>query len=141
MGAERATMPPRRAAERWLAPTTHGDFHMSGSIKLSVIAATAALAALSVALPQAANAQVGIQIGPQPQYHQQYPQQAQQPPRGGAWGDRDRDGVPNAFDSTNNRRRGGGDQDHDGIPNRYDQDRDGDGRPNQWDRSPANPHR
>ena len=83
---------------------------MSGSIKLVVIAATAALSVLPTVLPQAANAQVGVYIGPQ---------QAQQPPRGGAWGDRDRDG----------------------IPNRYDTDRDGDGRPNQWDRSPANPHR
>jgi hypothetical protein len=111
---------------------------MSGSIKLVVIAATAAFAALPLALPQAANAQVGIYIGPEPQYRQQ----AQPPPRGGAWGDRDRDGVPNAYDSYhNNRRRGWGDQDNDGIPNRYDQDRDGDGRPNQWDRSPANPHR
>ena len=111
---------------------------MSGSIKLAVIAATAALTVLPVALPQSANAQVGVYIGtPEPQY----PQQAQQPPRGGAWGDRDRDGIPNAFDQNNNRRRGGGDQDHDGIPNRYDTDRDGDGRPNQWDRSPANPNR
>ena len=67
---------------------------------------------------------------------------AQVPPRNGAWGDRDRDGIPNAFDThNNNRRRGSGDQDHDGIPNRYDTDRDGDGRPNQWDRAPANPHR
>jgi hypothetical protein len=109
---------------------------MTRSIKLSVIAATVALATLPVVLPQAANAQ-SIYINPQP-----YPQQAQQPPRGGAWGDRDRDGIPNAFDqyNNNNRRRGGGDQDHDGIPNRYDQDRDGDGRPNQWDRAPANPH-
>ena len=81
---------------------------------------------------------VGIYIGPEPQY----PQQAQQPPRGGAWGDRDRDGVPNVYDPyNNNRRRGMGDQDRDGIPNRYDTDRDGDGRPNQWDRSPTNPHR
>jgi hypothetical protein len=109
---------------------------MSGSIKFAVIAATAAFATLPLALPQAANAQVGVYIGPEPQ------QQAQQPPRGGAWGDRDRDGIPNAFDqNNNNRRRGGGDQDHDGIPNRYDTDRDGDGRPNQWDRSPANPNR
>ena len=111
---------------------------MLGPIRLSVIAATAAVAALPVALPQAANAQVGIYIGPEPQYRQQ----AQQPPRGGAWGDRDRDGVPNAYDPyNNNRRRGMGDQDNDGIPNRYDTDRDGDGRPNQLDRSPANPHR
>lgn len=110
---------------------------MSGWIKISVIAATATLAVLPQLAPQAANAQT-IQIGPQ---YQPYPQQAQQPPRGGAWGDRDRDGIPNAFDRNNNRRRGGGDQDHDGIPNRYDTDRDGDGRLNQWDRQPANPHR
>jgi hypothetical protein len=106
---------------------------MSGSVKLVVIAATAALSVFPMVLPQAANAQVDVYIGPQ---------QAQQPPRGGAWGDRDRDGIPNAFDThNNNRRRGSGDQDHDGIPNRYDTDRDGDGRPNQWDRAPANPHR
>ena len=102
-------------------------------IKLSMIAATAILATLPVVVPQAVNAQ--IYIGPQ------YPQQAQHPPRGGAWGDRDRDGVPNAHDNYNNNRgrRGWGDQDNDGIRNRYDQDRDGDGRPNPWDRGPANP--
>ena len=109
---------------------------MIRSIKIVVIAATAALAALPVALPQISNAQVGVYIGtPETQ-------QAQQPPRGGAWGDRDRDGIPNAFDqyNNNNRHGGRGDQDHDGIPNRYDTDRDGDGRPNQWDRSPSNPN-
>jgi hypothetical protein len=112
---------------------------MFRSIKVPVMIVTAAFATLPLALPQAANAQVGVYIGPEPQY---YPQQAQQPPRGGAWGDRDRDGIPNAYDQyNNNRRRGAGDQDRDGIPNRYDTDRDGDGRPNQWDRSPANPHR
>jgi hypothetical protein len=112
---------------------------MFRSIRLPVMIVTAAFATLPLLLPQAANAQVGVYIGPEPQY---YPQQAQQPPRGGAWGDRDRDGVPNAYDQYNNtRRRGMGDQDRDGIPNRYDTDRDGDGRPNQWDRSPTNPHR
>lgn len=105
---------------------------MKRSVRLSVLAA-AALSATPLVLTLPANAQVEIQLGPT------YPQQAQQPPRGGAWGDRDRDGIPNAYDRYNNRRRGG-DQDNDGIPNRYDQDRDGDGRPNQWDRSPANPH-
>ena len=62
---------------------------MSRWIKLSMIAATATL---PVVVPQAANAQ--IYIGPQ------HPQQAQQPPRGGAWGDRDRDGDgrPNRWD-------------------------------------------
>ena len=108
---------------------------MSGSFRIVVIAAIAALSLLPVALPQAANAQVDIRIGPQ---------QAQQPPRGGAWGDRDHNGIPNAFDHNNNNntaRRGSGDQDHDGIPNRYDMDRDGDGIPNRYDRNPTNPHR
>ena len=33
---------------------------------------------------------------------------AQVPPRNGAWGDRDRDGVPNTFDQYSNNRRGRG---------------------------------
>ena len=110
---------------------------MTRSIKLSVIVATAAFATLPFVLPQAANAQTHLYRARAAILRQQ----AQQPPRGGAWGDRDRDGVPNAYDQyNNNRRRGMGDQDRDGIPNRYDTDRDGDGRPNQWDRSPANPN-
>lgn len=110
---------------------------MVHSLKIAVIAATAALSALPLTLVQPANAQVGVYIGTPPE-------QAQVPPRSGAWGDRDRDGIPNAFDSHNNnrdRRYGRGDQDHDGVPNRYDRDRDGDGVPNQWDRSPSNPYR
>ena len=115
---------------------------MFGPIKLSVIAVGAALASLPLVLPQAANAQVDVYIGQQQPYPYPYPQQAQQPPRNGAWGDRDRDGIPNQFDRTNNNRRGArGDQDHDGIPNRYDRDRDGDGTPNRWDSNPANPYR
>ncbi|WP_428660125.1 hypothetical protein [Reyranella sp.] len=47
--------------------------------------------------------------------------EAQVPPRGGAWGDRDRDGVPNVVDPQNNNRpRAWGDKDHDGVPNPYD---------------------
>ena len=88
---------------------------MTRWIKLSVIAATAALTALPLVVAQPADAQT-IQINP---YPQQYPQQAQQPPRGGAWGDRDRDG----------------------IPNRVDRDRDGDGVPNRFDSRPDNPNR
>jgi hypothetical protein len=34
-----------------------------------------------------------------------------------------------------------GDRDHDGVPNAYDHDRDGDGVPNRVDRAPDNPHR
>ncbi len=38
--------------------------------------------------------------------------------------------------------RGGsfGDRDLDGVPNRYDRDRDGDGVPNAFDRRPGNPY-
>jgi hypothetical protein len=108
---------------------------MVRSIKVALFAATGALAALPLSLVQPANAQVGVYIGTPA------PEQAQVPPRNGAWGDRDRDGIPNAFDSRNDNRHGRGDQDHDGVPNRYDRDRDGDGVPNQWDRSPSNPNR
>lgn len=51
--------------------------------------------------------------------------------------DRDRDGIPDRYDSSYNRR---GDRDGDGIPNRYDRlynprwDVDGDGIPNRYDR-------
>lgn len=102
-------------------------------LTITVLAAAAALTAVPLALTQPANAQVDVFIGHAPP--------VQQAPRNGAWGDRDRDGIPNRYDQTNNDRRSGWDQDHDGIPNRYDTDRDGDGKPNQWDRSPANPNR
>jgi hypothetical protein len=111
---------------------------MMRALKLSVIAATAALTVIPVVVSQPANAQIYIGNAPP----------NQQPPRYGAWGDRDRDGIPNQYDrnnnynnSYNNNRRGRGDQDRDGIANRYDTDRDGDGTPNRWDRNPANPHR
>ena len=111
---------------------------MSGSMKIVVIAATAALSVLPLVLPQAANAQVDVHIGPQ---------QAQQPPRGGAWGDRDRDGIPNAYDRHDNRQQAW-DKDRDGVPNRYDrfdnrqlQDRDHDGVPRAFDRNDRNPYR
>ncbi len=39
----------------------------------------------------------------------------------GAYGDRDRDGIPNKYDTRDNRRNGAnGDRDRDGIPNKYD---------------------
>jgi hypothetical protein len=77
-----------------------------------------------------AQAQIEVQIGtPQPQ-------------RYGAFGDRDHDGIPNAFDQyNNNRQQAWGDRDRDGVPNRYDRDRDGDGVPNRWDSQPGNPYR
>jgi len=68
---------------------------------------------------------------------------AQVPPRNGAWGDRDRDGIPNAVDQHNNNRpQAWGDKDHDGVPNAYDRhdnrqqawDKDHDGVPNRNDR-------
>ena len=63
--------------------------------------------------------------------------------RRGPYGDRDRDGVPNAYDNQNDRngryaRRFGpfGDLDRDGIINRDDRDRDGDGVRNRRDQFP-----
>lgn len=78
--------------------------------------------------------------------------QAQVPPRNGPWGDRDRDGIPNAYDNRNNNRGAWGDRDHDGVPNIADnynnnrdrgawRDKDHDGVPNAWDRNDRNPYR
>lgn len=76
-------------------------------------------------------------VQPAPVYVQPQPIYVQPAPtyyyyNRGAWGDRDRDGVPNAYDRHDNRRghRAGpwGDRDRDGVPNRYD-------------RAPANPYR
>lgn len=58
-----------------------------------------------------------------------------------AWRDKDHDGVPNAYDRNDYRQQAWGDRDRDNVPNRYDTDRDGDGVPNQWDRSVGNPYR
>jgi hypothetical protein len=84
-----------------------------------------------------------VYVQPEPAYVYQAPVYVQ--PRGGyhgydrsyerrgAWGDADRDGVPNAYDRNpygQNRavhRAGWGDADRDGVPNRYD-------------RAPRNPH-
>jgi hypothetical protein len=72
-----------------------------------------------------------VYVQPRPVYVQPQPVYVQPQPvyygngyhRNGAWGDRDRDGVPNAYDRYDNRRvhrAGWGDADHDGVPNRYD---------------------
>jgi len=61
--------------------------------------------------------------------------------RRGAYGDRDRDGVPNRYDPDNRRFGPYGDLDRDGIQNRHDRDRDGDGVRNRDDRFPDNPRR
>jgi hypothetical protein len=78
---------------------------------------------------------------------------AQVPPRYGPYGDKDRDGVPNAYDRHDNRygynRYGAwGDRDRDGVPNAYDRfdnrglrDKDRDGVPQAWDRNDRNPWR
>ena len=77
--------------------------------------------------------------------------QAQVSPRNGPYGDRDRDGIPNAYDHHDNRRANNGawgDRDHDGVPNAYDRfdnralrDKDHDGVPQAWDRNDRNPYR
>jgi hypothetical protein len=69
--------------------------------------------------------------------------------RRGPYGDRDRDGIPNAYDPRPNRpdqharNRFGpnGDLDGDGIRNRDDRDRDGDGVRNGRDGFPSDPRR
>lgn len=55
--------------------------------------------------------------------------------RRGAW-DRER-----WADNRWQERRAYGDRDRDGVPNRYDRDRDGDGVPNRFDNAPDNPRR
>jgi hypothetical protein len=74
--------------------------------------------------------------------------EAQVPPRYGPYGDRDRDGIPNAYDRHDNRQQAWGDRDRDGIPDRYDRfdnrllrDRDHDGVPRIIDRNDRNPYR
>jgi hypothetical protein len=78
-----------------------------------------------------------VYVQPQPVYVQPQPIYVQPAPtyysNRGAWGDRDHDGIPNAYDRRDNRRdhRGAGpwgDRDRDGVPNRYD-------------RAPSNPYR
>jgi hypothetical protein len=103
---------------------------------ITALAAVAAAMTLPV-LP--ANAQIDVYVSPSPPvYVTPAPMYTYDPPRSGAFGDRDRDGVPNIADNYNNNRH---DRDRDGIPNRYDRDRDGDGVPNRWDSSPSNPWR
>ena len=101
---------------------------MSRAMILTAMAAAAAAMTLPV-LP--ANAQIDVYIAPSPpvyvapppMYVAPVPSYTYNPPRGGAWGDRDRDGVPNIADNYNNnrdRRHGWGDRDRDGVPNRFD---------------------
>ena len=87
-----------------------------------------------------------VYVQPQPVYVQPQPVYVQPRPigygygyhrphggyqRSGAWGDADRDGIPNAYDRNpygRDARGGWGDRDRDGVPNRYD-------------RAPGNPYR
>ena len=99
-------------------------------------AATAAQARSDVVLSIGLNAPVGyvqpatVYVQPAPVYYgNTYPTYY----RNGAWGDADRDGIPNIYDRYNNNRHHGargpnGDADRDGVPNRYD-------------REPNNPYR
>jgi hypothetical protein len=79
-----------------------------------------------------------VYVQPQPVYVQPHPVYVQPQPiyygqhryyqRHGAWGDADRDGVPNIYDRNSryydgrgaHRAGGRGDADRDGVPNRYD---------------------
>lgn len=68
-----------------------------------------------------------VYVAPAPVYSQ----------RGGAWGDRDRDGVPNYYDRNDYRHPHQGHRDARRGP--YG-DWDGDGVPNRFDRFPGNPY-
>ena len=69
--------------------------------------------------------------------------------RRGPYGDRDHDGIANAYDPDSRRNHWRhardygpyGDLDRDGTPNQYDRDRDGDGVRNRFDRLPDNRYR
>jgi hypothetical protein len=103
--------------------------------------AFAAIAAGALAAGTAAHARTdvflqigvpGVSVGyvqPQPYYYVQpapvyYYGQNRHYPQRGAWGDSDRDGVPNLYDRDSRR-----------------YDADGDGVPNRYDRAPRNPYR
>ena len=111
-------------------------------MKVVVLSAVAAVPVALMAPAQAQSVEFYVTPSQPDVYVTPYPYTP--PPRGGAFGDRDRDGVPNIADNYNNnrdRRYGRGDQDRDGVPNRYDRDKDGDGVPNRWDNNPNNPWR
>ena len=75
-----------------------------------------------------------VYVQPQPVYYDRHHHRGHD--RRGAWGDWDRDGVPNVYDRDSRyydggqagHRGGWGDADRDGVPNRYD-------------RAPNNPYR
>lgn len=85
---------------------------------------------IGVGLPGIVTVPNPVYVQPSPYYVQPAQMYVQPAPvynyGGGAWGDRDRDGIPNIYDRYDNRRhnhhnRGAyGDADRDGVPNRYD---------------------
>ena len=111
---------------------------------LAAVVAVGAFAAASAAHART-DVLVSIGIPARPVYVQPQPVYVQPRPvyyghgraygRNGAWGDADRDGVPNIHDRNPRghdgrafQRAGWGDADRDGVPNRYD-------------RAPRNPYR
>jgi hypothetical protein len=111
---------------------------MTRPVLFAVLTATA-FAAVPAALVTPAQAQIEVQIGTAP-------------PRNGAWGDRDRDGVPNVYDRYDNRRtwnNGAGaiatttvsPMPMTGSTIRALRDKDHDGVPQAWDRNDNNPWR
>jgi hypothetical protein len=104
--------------------------------RVMILTATAVVAAAMTLPVLPASAQIDVYVSPSPpvyvapspMYVTPVPPYAYVPPRQGAWGDRDRDGIPNIADNYNNNRDrnlrrhgwGGGDADHDGVKNRFD---------------------
>ncbi|RYX93431.1 MAG: hypothetical protein EOO28_18705 [Comamonadaceae bacterium] len=82
-----------------------------------------------------------VYVQPRPVYVQPRPVYVQPAPvyvqRNGAWGDRDRDGVPNIYDRNDRRHPHHGHRDWSRGPNG---DADRDGVPNRFDRFPSNPN-
>lgn len=77
-----------------------------------------------------------VYVQPAPVYVQPAPIYYRGGPNG-AWGDRDRDGVPNIHDRYDNRRHHG--HGRPGMNHGY-RDSDRDGVPNRYDRAPGNPY-
>jgi hypothetical protein len=136
---------PFRKRSPWPAhhgttPTQGATMNRSATFR-GIAAAALGLVALAATTASHARTDVQVSIGipgvyvqPAPVYVQPRPVYVQPQPvyvhpvhaQRGAWGDRDRDGVPNAYDRWDNRGHGyyanhpRADSDRDGVPNRYD---------------------
>jgi hypothetical protein len=117
----------------------------------TLAAAAVALGAFGAATAAHARSDVFFTIGlpgpayvqPAPVYvqpSQYYVQPAPVYERRGAWGDRDHDGVPNAYDRYDNRYRHNPHYRNANLYGPYG-DLDRDGVPNRFDRAPQNPYR